>query len=105
MGTSKNSEIVLLLKSLANDIRVDILRYLASGEKCVCHIFEHLGLPQNLVSHHLSLLRKSGFIRARKDGKWVHYSLNPKEFRKLKAFFDTFVSKKVMESCCVREKK
>lgn len=81
-----------LLKVLGNNIRMDILQYLRGGEKCVCNIFDHLHLSQNLVSHHLAILRKSDFIKARKDGKWVYYSLNPVQFTELNNFIEAFSS-------------
>lgn len=87
-----------LLKILGNKIRLDILLYLRGGEKCVCNIFDHLGVPQNLVSHHLALLRESNLIKARKTGKWVHYSLNPVRFSELKKFIKILTSVKNTET-------
>ena len=65
-----------LFKAIGEDHRLNIISQLASGEKCVCKIYEKLGLPQNLTSHHLSVLRKSGLIKGRKEGKWVYYNEN-----------------------------
>jgi ArsR family transcriptional regulator len=48
---------------------------LAAGEVCVCNIHGALGLPQPTVSRHLAYLRKSGLAAARRDGLWMHYSL------------------------------
>lgn len=79
-----------LVRAMGNPIRLNILRFLNTGEKCVCNIFEYLDLPQNLVSHHLGILRKSDLIKARKDGKWVHYSLNIYKFEFLKDFMAEF---------------
>jgi ArsR family transcriptional regulator, arsenate/arsenite/antimonite-responsive transcriptional repressor len=56
--------------------RLRIFGYLSSGERCVCDVEQYMQLPQNLVSHHLGVLRDAGFIRARRDGRWVHYSVN-----------------------------
>jgi ArsR family transcriptional regulator, arsenate/arsenite/antimonite-responsive transcriptional repressor len=65
-----------LLKLMSEPNRLRIFALLASGERCVCEIEEGMQLPQNLVSHHLGVLRDAGFIRARRDGRWVHYSIN-----------------------------
>jgi ArsR family transcriptional regulator len=40
----------------------------------VCEIEHELALPQNLVSHHLRVLREAGLVAARKEGQFVHYS-------------------------------
>lgn len=100
MATPKNKVILSLLKALGNPIRLDILKCLVLGERCVCVLFEKLKLPQNLVSHHLAILRKNGFIKARKDGKWVHYSLNPMRFVQLGNFMEKFSTVKKRKSKC-----
>jgi DNA-binding transcriptional ArsR family regulator len=45
------------------------------GELCVCDLAWISGRAQNLVSHHLRLLRSHGLVRSRRDGKLVMYSL------------------------------
>lgn len=90
MVSAQKENILPLLKALSNSVRLDILRYLVPGERCVCNIFDHLNLPQNLISHHLGVLRKSGFIKARKEGKWVRYSLSPACFIELSKYFEPF---------------
>jgi len=67
-----------ILKLLAQENRLKILCILQGGEHCACRIIKHLGLPQNLVSHHLNKLKKAGLIEGRKDGVWIHYSLTKK---------------------------
>ena len=94
MTKGRDTEILALLKALGNPIRLDILNLLVSKEQCVCNIFDHLDLPQNLVSHHLGILRKNNLITAKKDGKWVHYSINHKIFAGLKDFSEDFLSAK-----------
>jgi ArsR family transcriptional regulator len=64
-----------LCKALADRTRLRILGLLTSGEVCVCHIHESLGLPQPTVSRHLAYLRRAGVVEARRDGLWVHYRL------------------------------
>jgi ArsR family transcriptional regulator len=54
--------------------RIKILRLLRSGERCVCEIERSLGVPQNLVSHHLKILREAGLVVSRKEGQFVYYA-------------------------------
>jgi len=61
--------------ALADETRRRILGLLASGEICVCHIHETLGVPQSTASRHLAHLRKAGLVATRRDGLWVHYRL------------------------------
>ena len=67
----------LAFKALADPTRLRILGLLLGGEVCVCDIHGSLGIPQPRASRHLSYLRKSGLVLARKDGLWVHYRLAP----------------------------
>jgi len=83
MKTKQKDSLLQILKTLGDNTRLDIILLLATGEKCVCEIFEKLKLPQNLVSHHLGILRQSNLIINRKEGKWVHYSLNRKNIEEL----------------------
>ncbi|MCU0652956.1 MAG: metalloregulator ArsR/SmtB family transcription factor [Candidatus Pacebacteria bacterium] len=64
-----------VMKLLAEENRLRILCILRGGEHCVCEIIRHLGLPQNLVSHHLNKLKEAELIEGRKEGVWIHYSL------------------------------
>lgn len=45
------------------------------GELCVCDLAWICGRAQNLVSHHLRLLRSHGLVTSRREGKLVMYSL------------------------------
>ncbi|MBP2144365.1 ArsR family transcriptional regulator [Methanococcus voltae] len=67
-------------KAFADPTRLMILRLLNENESmCVCKIIDELGKPQPTISHHLNILKKSGLIKARKEGTWNHYYIvNPK---------------------------
>ena len=82
-----------LFNTLGDDNRLKILKYLSSGEKCVCHINKKLKMPQNLVSHHLSVMKKCGCVKCRKKGKWSHYSINEKFIKELNGFLATLYHK------------
>src|SRR5918912_4391881 len=45
------------------------------GELCVCDLAWISERAQNLVSHHLRVLRSHGLVTSRRDGKLVMYSL------------------------------
>jgi ArsR family transcriptional regulator len=67
------------LKALSDATRLKILYILSYEELCVCEIICALDKPQSSVSHHLNILKSLGFIKGRKEGVWIHYSLtNPK---------------------------
>lgn len=65
------------LKLIADPNRLRIVGVLARGERCVCDVEAAMDLPQNLVSHHLSVLKREGIVRDRRQGKWVYYRVDP----------------------------
>ncbi|HJP17433.1 MAG TPA: metalloregulator ArsR/SmtB family transcription factor [Nitrospinota bacterium] len=69
------SETNLTFKAFADETRMRMLHILTAGELCVCDIMSILNLPQSKVSRHLAYLRKCGFVKVRKNGLWVFYSL------------------------------
>lgn len=71
-----------LLKVVAEKNRLKILHFLKAGERCVCEIWPALGIPQNLASHHLKVLKNAGLISSRKDGLKIFYRLNKKVVQK-----------------------
>ncbi|ELY3813364.1 metalloregulator ArsR/SmtB family transcription factor [Cronobacter sakazakii] len=67
-----------LFKLLADDTRLRLALLLrAQGELCVCELTSTLNLSQPKISRHLALLRDSGLLSDRRDGKWIHYRLSP----------------------------
>jgi len=64
------------LKAISEENRLKILCILKKQEMCVCEIWEHLKLPQNLTSHHLKVLKDFGLISSRRDGLKIFYKLN-----------------------------
>ena len=69
-----------VFRVLGDPRRLQLLRLLATAERCVCEFQESLGWPQNLISHHLAALRRAGLVQARRDAQWVYYSLQPEGF-------------------------
>ena len=64
-----------IMKALSNPVRLRIIDLLSSGEKCVCEIFKELDLEQSHISKNLTVLKKAGIIKDRKNGLNVYYSL------------------------------
>lgn len=69
-------QLLLIFKALSEETRLRILRLLEKEELCVCDITESLNMTQPNISFHLGMLKEAGLIKDRKNGRWVHYSLN-----------------------------
>jgi ArsR family transcriptional regulator len=71
--------ILNITKALADENRLRMLLALRHRELCVCQITELMGLAMSTVSKHLSILYQAGLVNARKNGRWMYYSLPGKE--------------------------
>jgi ArsR family transcriptional regulator len=70
------ADLTTLFQALGDPTRLRLLNLMARGEACVCYFIEVLGEPQPKISRHLAYLRRHGIVAARRDGKWMHYSIN-----------------------------
>lgn len=61
--------------ALADNTRLRLLNLMRDQEICVCFFTEVLGDSQPKISRHLAYLRNAGLVEARRDGKWMHYSI------------------------------
>ena len=64
-----------IFKTLSNPVRLEIMDFLADGEKCVCEIVENLNYEQPHISKSLIKLKEAGLIKDRNEGLNVYYSL------------------------------
>lgn len=80
------------LKIISEENRLKILCILRSGERCVYEIWQHLELPQNLVSHHLKVLKDFDLISSKKEGLKVFYKLNQKTLIKNTKLLNKFLN-------------
>jgi DNA-binding transcriptional ArsR family regulator len=72
-----------LFKALADTTRLKIMMLLDIREMCVCEIMVALDLTQPTASHHLGILEAVDFVKDRREGKWVFYSLKDKSVTNL----------------------
>jgi ArsR family transcriptional regulator, nickel/cobalt-responsive transcriptional repressor len=76
----ESSRCAQLLKAIADPERLRIVQCLRRGSRNVGEMADSLDLEIANVSHHLGVLRQSGFVIAVKQGRFVVYSLNPEIF-------------------------
>jgi ArsR family transcriptional regulator len=88
-------DVVRIFKALSDETRVRIIKLLEHGDLCVCDIGAALGMVQPKVSFHLGVLKNAGLLKDRKQGKWVHYSLDESEM--FKRFLLLSVAEKVSD--------
>jgi DNA-binding transcriptional ArsR family regulator len=79
------------LKVVSDENRLKILCLLNKGEMCVFEIWENLELPQNLVSHHLRVLKDFKLVDSRREKRRVIYLVNRREIRKFTDFLSYYL--------------
>jgi ArsR family transcriptional regulator len=79
-GENFLSEMETFFMALADKTRLRLLNLMRQDEICVCFFTEVLGESQPKISRHLAYLRNAGIVEARREGKWMHYSISePKD--------------------------
>lgn len=63
--------------SLADPLRIRILRLVLERELCVCELMQVIKEPQYKVSRHLAVLKRAGLLHDWREGTWIHYEINP----------------------------
>jgi rhodanese-related sulfurtransferase/DNA-binding transcriptional ArsR family regulator len=67
--------LALIARALGHAARLELLDYLAQGERSVEELVRLSGLSLANTSKHLQLLKAAGLVDARRDGKYIRYSL------------------------------
>ncbi|HEU5034614.1 MAG TPA: Rv2640c family ArsR-like transcriptional regulator [Mycobacteriales bacterium] len=94
MSEADALEVALRLKALADPVRVRLISLLlAEGELCTCDLAPAVGVTEATVSHHLSVLKKSGLVSdGERRGMNVYYRAWPEALGALCRVIDP--------SCC-----
>ena len=98
MGVSKRhihsmstNQLADLAKVLSHPARISILNYIGDCDGCLCKdISEHIRLSQPTTSQHLQVIKKSGLLKSKFEGKSQHYYLHKDRLTTLKELFNTF---------------
>lgn len=69
------TEISNFCKVFSHPLRVNIALLLKGGDLCVCEIVSTLNEKQNLISHHLSIMKKYRVISSYNQSKYKYYKI------------------------------
>ena len=69
-------DLIKAMKALSDETRLRILNILLERECCVCEVMQALDISQTRASRNLGILQNAGFLKARRDGTWMHYSMD-----------------------------
>jgi len=74
------ADLLTVFKALSDETRLKVIKLLEHGELCVCDITAALGMSQSKVSFHLGVLKNASLVKSRKEGKWMHYTINDSDY-------------------------
>ena len=92
MSQDQADSVALLLKALADPVRLRLMSLVAShegGEACVCDLSGAFDLSQPTISHHLKVLHECGLLERDKRGVWVYYRARTEALANLAALIGT----------------
>ena len=90
--SSAYNDTVKVFKAFCDENRLKILEQLRTGEKCACELLDELHITQPTLSHHMKLLCDADIVQGRKEGKWVHYSINPEGTKRAQKILEQLVT-------------
>ena len=69
-------DLIKAMKALSDETRLRILKVLLERECCVCEVMQALDISQSRASRNLGILQNAGFLKVRRDGAWIVYSMD-----------------------------
>lgn len=89
-----HKQYVPIIKALSDETRLKIVDMLSCGELCACKILERFDITQPTLSYHMKILVNCGLVSSRRQGAWMHYSINETQSKQLTQFLSNLVSSK-----------
>ena len=83
----------LVLRAINHKLRQQILKLIDEhGKITVTEIYVKLRLEQSVASQHLAILRKAGFVKTERDGKFIYYTVNTNRIEELNQFVESLLN-------------
>ncbi|MBR5521517.1 MAG: winged helix-turn-helix transcriptional regulator [Oscillospiraceae bacterium] len=80
-----------IFKALGDSNRVEIMDLIKDGELSAGRILNKIQMGQSTLSHHMKILCDCGIVNARKESRWVYYSINKETVKEVMAFMDEWL--------------
>lgn len=82
-----------ILRAINHKLRQSIVKLLEEKNgMTVTEIYVKMRVEQSVASQHLAILRRAEFVKTNRDGKNIHYSLNPKRLAEVNTFVKQLLS-------------
>lgn len=88
---------VKIISALSDPIRLELLEYLAGGERCVCEILPAFQRSQSTISKHLNILYEADMLERKIDGKRTLYRIKDPHVFDLIRMVDSMALKQISQ--------
>src|SRR5690554_3693327 len=85
-------EITKVLKAIADETRLKILKMLLKHNYCVRALSRKLELSESAISQHLKVLREAGLLVGVKKGYFMHYDVDRDTLKELSSKIEEFAT-------------
>jgi DNA-binding transcriptional ArsR family regulator len=83
----------LVLRAVNHKLRQQILKLIDEhGRVTVTELYVKMRLEQSVASQHLAILRKAGFVKTDRDGKFIYYSVNTNRMDEVNQFLQDLLN-------------
>jgi len=97
---SDSDQFIGIMESRSDPIRINIRELMMGGEICVCDIVKVTGLSQSKISYHIKILKDSGLISDRQEGRWVYYKLDLEVLSDIKNWMGNLIQSSSSKRSC-----
>lgn len=85
----------LIIRALNHNLRKEIIKIIAKDNKLtVTELYNSLKIEQSVASQHLAILRRSGVLIRKREGKFIFYSINHARIDEINTFIKSLVEKR-----------
>ena len=91
------SQIARIGRAVGNGHRLELLEYLAQGERTVEALARLASLSMANASQHLQVLRQAGLVSTRREGLYVHYRLAEADVDQLRRVLQQLAQARIAE--------
>ena len=88
----KVKNVAMAMRAINHGLRQTIIRLLDEQKRLtVTEIYKKLNLEQSVASQHLAILRRAGFVKTEREGKFIFYCTNRSRFAEVAKVANDFV--------------
>ena len=84
----------VIFKALGDPTRMAIIQLLREQSRTPSDLLERIPVTQPTLSHHLDILKRADLVETRRDGQFIHYSLNMTVVQMAMEYFMKFHKRK-----------